>query len=362
MGPAPPSCIANSRIITPRVISPQSYDAILLVSFGGPESRADVIPFLENVLRGRNVPRQRLLGVAEHYYHFDGRSPINDQNRDLMSALQETLKRNGPDLPVYWGNRNWRPFLADTVTEMARDGIAHALAFVTSAYSSYSGCRQYREDIERACREAGPLAPEIEKLRAFYNHPGFIETMVANVRSSLEQFPATATRDIQLLFTAHSIPLSMAQTSSYPRQIEEASRIVAEEVGAPYWRVLWQSRSGSPEQPWLEPDIVDYLRTTPNRNVIVAPIGFLSDHMEVLYDLDVDAAQTCKERGIHMVRAATAGSHPRFVEMIRELVLERMECDHERLALGRLGPSDDFCPPGCCPAPARPVVQRISPA
>jgi ferrochelatase len=324
------------------------YDAIVLVSFGGPESEADVIPFLENVLRGKNVPRDRMLEVAEHYYHFGGKSPINDQNRVLLSRLREELETRGPNLPVYWGNRNWQPYLTGAVAQMKQDGVGRALAFVTSAYSSYSGCRQYREDIERAREAAGPGAPVIDKIRAFYNHPGFIETMIQNVKTALSELPAAL-----VLFTAHSVPLSMARTSRYEQQIREASALVAAALNIPHWQLVWQSRSGPPTQPWLEPDIGDVLRQTEAPDVVVVPIGFLSDHMEVLYDLDEEARHICRERGIRMVRAATAGAHPRFVSMIRELIQERIEEWNNRPALGILGANHDVCPLDCCPTPRR---------
>jgi ferrochelatase len=324
------------------------YDAVVLVSFGGPERAADVIPFLENVLRGKNVPRERMLEVAEHYYHFGGKSPINDQNRLLLSRLKEELDRDGPKLPVYWGNRNWEPYLTDTVSQMKQDGVGRALAFVTSAYSSYSGCRQYREDIQRAQEAVGTGAPAIDKIRAFYNHPGFIETMVANVKAALTELP-----DALVLFTAHSVPVSMAKSSRYEEQIREASRLVTAALGIHTWRMVWQSRSGPPSQPWLEPDISDVLKQTDAREVVIVPIGFLSDHMEVLYDLDEEARHVCEERGIRMVRAATAGAHPRFITMIRELIVERIEEWATKPALGVLGANHDICPLDCCPAPKR---------
>jgi len=317
------------------------YDALLLVSFGGPERREDVIPFLENVLRGRNVPKERMLAVAEHYYHFGGKTPINDQNRTLIDAIAREFAANGIAMPIYWGNRNWHPLLADTIKQMAADGVTRALAFVTSAFSSYSGCRQYRENIEQA---VGSNAVQVDKLRAFYNHPGFIEAMADRCRAALQTLP-----EARLIFTAHSIPLAMAQTSRYEGQLQEACRLVAAELGRNNWTLVYQSRSGSPSQPWLEPDIGDYLKTLgPGTPVVVAPIGFLSDHMEVLYDLDTEARQLAGELGIRMVRAATVGVHPGFVSMIRKLVLERTAAA-PRLALGSHGPSHDVCPEDCCP-------------
>jgi ferrochelatase len=339
------------------------YDAILVVSFGGPESREDVIPFLENVLRGKNVPRERMLAVAEHYYHFDGKSPINQQTRDLLAALKSELAQHGPNLPVYWGNRNWHPMLADTVTQMKRDGIRHALAFVTSAYSSYSGCRQYREDILRAQAEVGDGAPVIEKIRAFFNHPGFIEATGDRLRIALAQLPAEARNNIQIVYVAHSIPLSMANTSDYVRQLEEVRRLASAGLGITNDALVYQSRSGAPGQPWLEPDILDHLREVKAKNlataVVVAPISFISDHMEVLYDLDIEAQQLCDSIGLPMARAKTVGIHEKFIGMIRELILERT-AGGERRALGSLGPRQDVCAVDCCPAPVRP--QRPQPA
>lgn len=336
-----------------------TYDAILVVSFGGPESREDVIPFLENVLRGRNVPRERLLAVAEHYYHFEGRSPINQQTRDLISALETELARHGPKLNVYWGNRNWHPMLADTLRQMNKDGVRHALAFVTSAYSSYSGCRQYREDIARAQSELGPGAPQIDKLRAFFNHPGFIAATEDRMRDALEQVPENARHNVQVIYTAHSIPVSMANTCDYVRQLEEVRTLASARLAITSDALVYQSRSGAPGQPWLEPDILDYLREVKARNVaravVLAPISFISDHMEVLYDLDVEARQLCDSLGLPMVRATTVGVHPKFVAMIRELIEERTTPGSECPALGSLGPRPDVCAEDCCPAPQRPA-------
>lgn len=322
------------------------YDAILVLSFGGPEKPDDVIPFLENVLRGRNVPRERMLAVAEHYHHFDGRSPINDQNRALIGALEAELALHGPRLPIYWGNRNWHPLLADTLRQMRDDGIGKALAFVTSIFSSYSGCRQYLEDIERARGEV-PGAPEIHKLRKFYNHPLFIEAQAEEVRTALGGRPRP------IIFTAHSIPVTMAETSDYQKQIQEACRLVAEQVGVAEWRLVYQSRSGPPSQPWLEPDIGQVVRELePGAEVAVVPIGFVSDHIEVIYDLDVEAQAIARERGVNLVRAPTVGVHPTFIRMIRELIEERFGLRPPR-AIGQYPPSHDACRAGCCPAPVR---------
>jgi ferrochelatase len=306
------------------------YDALLIVSFGGPEKCDDVIPFLENVLRGRNVPRERMLEVAEHYYHFDGRSPINDQNRALMAALKQRLH-----LPVYWGNRNWHPLLADTLRRMREDGIGRALSFVTSAFGSYSGCRQYIEDLEKA-RAAVENAPAIDKIRPFSAHPKFLEAMTDRVRTALQDLP-----DGRLVFTAHSVPVAMAQASPYVQELRQASAAVASAVGRAEWDLAWQSRSGPPTQPWLEPDICDYLRDT-RADTVIVPIGFLSDHMEVIYDLDVEARAVAEELGIRLTRARTVETHPAMIEMIAEMVEQEPEP----------------CVAGCCPAPVRPAAAR----
>ena len=330
-----------------------------MLSFGGPEQTADVIPFLENVLRGKNVPRERMLAVAEHYYHFSGKSPINQQNRELIAALRTELDQHSLKLPLYWGNRNWNPLLPDALLQMKRDGVRRALAFVTSAYSSYSGCRQYRENIAAAQAQVGPGAPEVEKLRVFYNHPGFIEPTVERVRAALNDLPHNARDRALVVYTAHSIPLSMAQNCRYVEQLEEVCRLVSEALGRSGDRLVFQSRSGPPTQPWLEPDVLDHLREIKQRGlagcVVIAPIGFISDHMEVLYDLDTEAKYLCEELQLPMVRAGTVGAHPRFVRMIRELIEERMSQEPVRIALGELGPSHDVCPTDCCPAPQRPI-------
>jgi len=335
-----------------------SYDAILVVSFGGPESPDDVIPFLENVLRGKHVPRERMLAVAEHYYHFGGKSPINQQTRELIAAIENELSQHGPKLPVYWGNRNWHPMLPDTLRKMQQDGIRKALAFVTSAYSSYSGCRQYREDILRAQAEVGSGAPEIDKLRAFFNHPGFIAATEVRMRDALDQIPGNARQNVQLVYIAHSIPVSMANSCDYVRQLEEVRNLVSQRLGVSNHALVYQSRSGAPGQPWLEPDILDYLREVKARNlasaVVLAPISFISDHMEVLYDLDIEAQQLCDSLPLPMARAKTVGVHPKFIVMIRELILERTTPGTERRALGSLGPRPDVCADDCCPAPQRP--------
>jgi ferrochelatase len=338
------------------------YDAVLLLSFGGPESRDDVIPFLEQVLRGKNVPRERLLEVAEHYYHFDGVSPINGQLRELKLAVEAELADRGIDLPVYWGNRNWHPFLSDTLQQMGEDGIRHALAWVTSAYSSYSGCRQYLEDIQSARDHVGPTAPQVDKVRLFWNHPRFVAAWVDRVKAALSEVSHHPGSDAELIFTAHSIPLAMAETCQYETQLKEVCRLVAEACGVDRWQLAYQSRSGPPHQPWLEPDILDVLQSRASAGdgspMVIAPIGFLSDHMEVLFDLDEEARQSCAELGLSYVRAATVGVHPEFIRMICDLVEERLEPGSPRPVLGTLGPAPDQCREGCCRYSPRPLAKR----
>jgi ferrochelatase len=327
------------------------FDAILVVSFGGPEGMDDVIPFLENVTRGRNIPRERLEEVAHHYEVFGGVSPINAQNRALIAALRVELDRHGIDLPIYFGNRNWDPFLTDSLHEMTRAGIERALAYFTSAYSSYSGCRQYRENLHDAQQAVGPGAPEVLKIRMFYNHPGWVEANADHVRAALAQLPAERQAGAHVAFTAHSIPLAMAQACRYEDQLEESCRLVAEAVGATDTALVYQSCSGPPHVPWLEPDVLDHLGVVKERgveDVIVSPIGFVSDHLEVLYDLDVEAVERAAELGLGLVRASTASTHPAFVSMIRELIQERLDPRTERRALGRFAPSHDVCPVDCC--------------
>jgi len=355
-----------------------AYDAFLLVSFGGPEGPDDVMPFLENVTRGRSVPRERLAGVAEHYYAFGGVSPINQQCRDLLAAVRAEFAASGLSLPVYWGNRNWTPFLTDTVRAMADDGVRRAVAFVTSAYSSYSSCRQYLDDIERARAAAGPGAPQIDKIRRFFNHPGFIEPFACHARAALATLPAEVREDAHLVFTAHSVPVWMADTSGpqkgrgrpaggrgrYVTELTEAARLIAERTGGGRhpWSLAYQSRSGPPSQPWLEPDVRDHLgelAKSGTRAVVVIPVGFVSDHMEVRHDLDVEAAQTAETLGLAFARTATPGADPRFASMITELVRERLTLldqagpadrmpDGGPAALGTMGVPSQTCPADCC--------------
>ncbi|MAE63089.1 MAG: ferrochelatase [Phycisphaeraceae bacterium] len=332
------------------------FDALLVLSFGGPEGPDDVIPFLENVLHGRNVPRERMLEVAEHYQGLGGVSPINAQNRALIDALRSAMATGKPatNLPIYFGNRNWHPMLADALRRMVADGVERALVFITSAFGTYSGCRQYLDDIDRARGEIGDAAPVLEKLRLFYNHPGFVETMAEQVIDALDEVPVERRDAAQIVYTAHSIPESMAAGCSYTAQLADAMRLINERVGRSDAQLVYQSRSGPPGQPWLEPDVCDHLERLAGtvRDVVVVPLGFISDHVEVIFDLDREAKQACARVGIDMVRAATAGTHPRFVQMILELIEERTRPGTPRQALGALGPGPDFCPAECCPRPA----------
>lgn len=344
--------------------SPPVYDALLIVGFGGPERREDVMPFLENVTRGRNIPRERLLEVAEHYDHFGGISPLNGQVRDLIEALRPELERRAIRLPIYWGNRNWHPMLADSLRAMTDDGVKNALAVVLAAYSSYSSCRQYREDIERARAEVGPAAPPVRKMRVFYNHPDFIAANAERVAEALARLPAEAQKSARIAFTAHSIPTSMARQCDYEAQLEESSRLIAESLGIrrDRWSLVYQSRSGRPQDPWLEPDVLDHLDDLSRQgaeSVVIHPVGFLSDHIEVLFDLDEQARERCRGLGIVMERSATVGTHARFVSMLGELIDERInpKPGGTRRAIGIFGPNHDVCPVDCCPPPTRPTAR-----
>lgn len=334
------------------------FDAVLVVSFGGPEGPDDVMPFLENVTRGRSVPRERLEEVAHHYERFGGVSPINAQNRTLVDALRHELDAHGIGLPVYLGNRNWHPLLEGTLSEMTADGIERALAFFTSSLSSYSGCRQYRENLFDAQVAVGPAAPEVLRTRVFYNHPGFVEANAAHVVAALATFDPERRAAARVLFTAHSIPVAMARHSRYEDQLAESARLVAERAGARHYDVVYQSRSGSPSVPWLGPDVGEHLRELASagvREVVLSPVGFISDHMEVVHDLDVEARAIAGELGLDVVRAPAAGTHPAFVSMIRELIQERLDPAWPKRAVGRHGPSHDVCASRCClPGNGRP--------
>ncbi|HYR30276.1 MAG TPA: ferrochelatase, partial [Gemmatimonadales bacterium] len=316
------------------------YDAVLVVSFGGPEGPEDVLPFLENVTRGRNIPRARLEEVAHHYARFGGVSPLNSQNRALIAALSAELAAHGLELPVYFGNRNWRPYLTDAVREMSAAGVRRAVAFVSSAFSSYAGCRQYREDVIRALDAAGPGAPEVDKLRVFYNHPRFIAANADHLRQAVAALAPPQRARAHVVFTAHSIPRAMARTAGYERQLADAAWLVAAAAGAATYSLAYQSRSGPPQVPWLGPDILERLPRIAAEGasaVVVHPLGFISDHIEVLYDLDLEAKAKAAELGLPFARAATAGTSPEFPKMIRELIVERMTGGTARAALGEQG-------------------------
>lgn len=340
----------------------KEYDALLVVSFGGPDGPEDVLPFLENVVRGKPVPRERLMEVAEHYYHYGGKSPINEQNLALIEALKKNLDENGPALPIYFGNRNWHPLLPETLQQMKDDGVKQALAFFTSGFSSYSSCRQYRENVAEAQKVVGEGAPRVELLRKFYNHPGFIEAVSELCRKQLQTLSKDGLEKNKTLFVAHSIPQVMADHCRYESQLEESSRLVADQVGLGDWEVVYQSRSGPPSHPWLEPDICDRiseLKAEGYRAVTVIPIGFISDHMEVLFDLDTEAVDKARECGLEMARVETVGTHPKFIAMIGELIRERVGMQSEKRALGSNGPSYDVCPANCCLYPrTRPAAAR----
>ncbi|MFF7593212.1 ferrochelatase [Kitasatospora purpeofusca] len=359
------------------------YDALLLLSFGGPEAPEDVVPFLENVTRGRGIPKERLREVGKHYFLFGGVSPINEQNRELLAALRKDFAEHGLDLPVYWGNRNWAPYLVDTLRELAADGHRRIAVLATSAYAGYSGCRQYRENLAdalAALADEGLPELRVDKLRHFYNHPGFVEPMIEATLAALDRLPEGTRDGARLAFTTHSIPDTMAETSgapddpargrpggAYVAQHLEVARLVAAAVAGRTgvadrpWELVFQSRSGAPHIPWLEPDICDHLEAQHADGapaVVMVPIGFVSDHMEVKYDLDTEATAKAAELGLPVARAATVGADPRFTAAVRELVLERAAAERgepvSRCALGALGPSHDVCAVACCPNPRAP--------
>lgn len=299
----------------------RNYDAILFMSFGGPEKNEDVIPFLENVTEGRGIPKERLAEVGEHYYHFGGKSPINDQNLALITEIEKELEKQNINLPVYFGNRNWDPYITDTMQKMKDDGVKRAVAFVTSGYSCYSGCRQYREDIVKAQEKVGPGAPEVDKIRVFYNHPGFIDSTILGIKESLTKWEVENRGKVKIAFTAHSIPNSQAENSDYEVQLNETCKIISNELNHSNYDMVYQSRSGSPKIPWLEPDIIDYMEQISEegtKDLLIVPIGFISDHMEVLYDLDTEAVEKAEELGMKMERVPTVGISKPFVEMIIE--------------------------------------------
>jgi protoporphyrin/coproporphyrin ferrochelatase len=344
------------------------YDAFLLASFGGPEGPDDVMPFLENVTRGRGIPRERLEEVSHHYLALGGVSPINQQNRDLIDALRAEFDRRGVDLPIYWGNRNWGPFLTPEIERLHADGHRRVLALATSAYSSYSGCRQYREDLARSLDESGLNgALAIDKVRHYFDHPGFVGPFVEGTTAALRELTAAgiASSDVRVLFVTHSIPTAMAAASGPPGRFDENGAYVAQHLATaqlvldgvalagldvPEWSLVYQSRSGAPHIPWLEPDINDALRELAAdgmKAAVVVPIGFVSDHVEVIWDLDNEAKETCDELGVRMARVATPGIHPDFVAAIADLVEARIAGEPGE-ALSELGPWSAVCAIECC--------------
>ncbi|WP_428100949.1 ferrochelatase [Candidatus Rariloculus sp.] len=342
---------------------PRNYDAVLIVSFGGPEGPDDVLPFLDNVLRGLPIKPETKARIAARYDAFGGVSPINTRTREFIAALQSELDSRGPALPIYWGNRNWHPLLPEAFEQMARDGIERAIAFVTSTFSSYSGCRKYREDLHAASGGVAG-APTVDKLRLGFNHPGFIEACCDRVTEALEQLPEARRINAPILFTAHSLPQSMARRATYEVQLTECGEVIGDALEHQRWHLAYQSNNASyGGEPWLGPDVGDALDDLAREgveDVVVAPIGFVCDHMEVVLDLDVEARQRADAAGINMIRAATVGDHPAFVAMVRELIVERMSKSPTRRSLGSLGPSHDLCPADCCPSgrpgPAKPAL------
>lgn len=348
------------------------YDAILLTSFGGPEAPEEVMPFLERVTEGRGVPRERLESVAEHYLHFGGVSPINDQNRELLTKMRELCLARGIDQPIYWGNRNSEPYFADTLRKIYQDGHENILTFVTSAYSSYSGCRQYRENLAKALIETeleGKLS--IDKIRHYFDHPGFVEPFAQGLIKSLNQAneAGVINSELRIYFTTHSIPMSMAGTSG-PESIrgknvggayvaqhlavaQEVIKKVVDEIGPllPEWELVYQSRSGAPTIPWLEPDINDAIEESAShgiKGVILVPIGFISDHLEVVWDLDNEAKATAQSHSMFFSRVSTPGINEKFVKAIVDLIDERVN-GTPALALSELGPWASPCQINCCP-------------
>ena len=355
-------------------MAPKHYDAILLASFGGPEGQEDVIPFLRNVTAGRGIPDERLEEVATHYRANGGISPINAQNRALKAALETELARRGVELPVLWGNRNWAPYIKDVLQDAYDTGYRRILMVTTSVYSSYSSCRQYREDLGMNLLKTGlDKKLQVDKVRQYFDHPGFVEPFVEGVRESVAKVRAqlahkgVENEKIEILFSTHSIPTADAEASGpRDREFEEGSAYVAQhlanaraimdripEAAGLDWQLVYQSRSGAPHIPWLEPDINDAIAELPAKGVngvVIVPLGFVSDHMEVLWDLDTEAMDTCKELGLAADRTPTPGIHDTFVSGLVDLVQERTVENNiaDRPALTALGPWYDVCRPGCC--------------
>lgn len=380
-GAVVPAATPAARAGDEHVTQPQDYDAVLLLGFGGPEAPDDVMPFLRNVTAGRGIPDERLAEVAEHYHHFGGVSPINDQNRALRAALEDELARTGPALPVLWGNRNFAPYLTDALHEAHEAGHRRLLVLATSAYSSYSSCRQYREDLADALEATGLREHlQIDKIRAFFDHPGFVEPFVEGIDAALAELAGRGRRRVQVLFSTHSIPTGDAERSApdgadlgpgggYEAQHLAVGRAVMERVTVPDGvtigsQLVYQSRSGPPSQPWLEPDINDSIAALAGEvdAVVIAPLGFVSDHLEVLWDLDNEAIETAREHGLDAIRVATPGTHRAFVAGLADLVRERVEGRPaaDRAALTDLGPWYDVCRPGCCANARRPFSPALA--
>jgi ferrochelatase len=327
-------------------------EAVLVLSVGGPERPEDVWPFLERVAQGKNIPETRLKTVAERYLSFGGHSPHNAACRALLTHLAELFAREGPPVALYWGNRFWYPSIGEALIQMAEEGIQTATALVLSPFGSYAGCRAYREALQQARQEVGCADLEIRKLRLFYNHPLFIEAVGQRVQEVIGKLPDGSRGKIRVIFSAHSLPVSMAAVSPYVHQFTVAARLVAERVGLREFDLVYQSRSGDPTSPWLEPDIVQHLQALArdgfDGTLIVVPIGFIVENMETAYDLDVEAANVAEDLGIPLVRAGTAACTEPFLRLVRELVLEQFLPEHPREFLGADGPWPDECPPDCC--------------
>ena len=341
----------------------QRYDALLIVSFGGPEGPADVEPFLDRVLRGLPVRPETRAAIVKRYERFGGVSPINAATREFIAALRRELDSHGPALPIYWGNRNSEPLLGETFRQMEGDGVRRVLVYVTSVFASYSGCRKYREDLYEAAA-ALERPPIVDKIRLGFNHPGYIAAVAERVQEAFATLPAARHANTPILFTAHSLPESMARHARYEAQLLQACQLVGDALERRRWQLVYQSNNASyGREPWLGPDIAAALRAVQEEgatDVVVVPIGFVADHMEIVLDLDVEAADVAREIGLNMVRAGTVGSHPAYVGMVRELICERLTAEPVRRALGSLGPSHDRCPVDCClsgrPGPAKPAL------
>jgi ferrochelatase len=365
------------------VTEPTRYDAVLLSGFGGPEGQDDVIPFLRNVTRGRGIPDERLEEVSHHYRHFGGVSPINDQNRALLEAMRAAFAEAGLDLPIYWGNRNWAPYLDEALAQAAADGVRTMLAIPTSAYSSYSSCRQYREDWADALEATGLQGTmRIDKVRQFFDHPGFVQPFVEGVEAAIAEARGAGHADdaIEVLFATHSIPTADAERSGapdlfawgegggYAGQHRAVAQHVMQQVAPEVaWQLVYQSRSGPPTQPWLEPDVNDVIEALEGRTaVVIVPLGFVSDHMEVMWDLDEEALETAEEQGLWARRTPTPGTHPAYVAALVDLVQERLEGRpvEQRGSVTDIGPWFDTCRPGCCENPRlgfKPAIAGVQP-